>query len=72
MYGDGVPVDQVTGSGSALDPHLSLAAARWQVPRIAEARRVDEAAVHEVIDDNVLSWPGRLVRQRPRGEPRPR
>ncbi len=60
VHGDGVPVDQVTGSGSALDPHLSLAAARWQVPRIAEARRVDESTVHEVIDDNVLSWPGRL------------
>jgi K+-transporting ATPase ATPase C chain len=60
VYGAGVPVDQVTGSGSALDPHLSLAAAQWQAPRIAEARRIDEAAGPQVIDYDVGSAPGLL------------
>lgn len=59
LYGEGVPVDLVTGSGSALDPHLSLAAAQWQAARIAAARGVDEEAVLAVIDQHVEAWPGR-------------
>lgn len=40
-----IPVDLVTASASGLDPHISVAAALWQVPRIASARHLSEEAV---------------------------
>lgn len=45
-----VPLELVTASGSGLDPHLSPAAARWQVPRIANARGVSAAALERLIE----------------------
>jgi K+-transporting ATPase ATPase C chain len=50
MEDSAVPVDLVTCSGSGLDPAISPAAARYQAPRIAEARGISEQEILEIID----------------------
>ncbi|MGA2684407.1 MAG: K(+)-transporting ATPase subunit C [Verrucomicrobiota bacterium] len=47
-----VPADAVTESGSGLDPHISLANAELQLPRVAKVRGLSEDRVREFVKEN--------------------
>lgn len=48
-----IPVDLVTASGSGLDPHISPAAARWQIERVARARKVSREIIETIVEAHV-------------------
>ena len=50
-----IPPDLLTASGSGLDPHISLAAARFQADRVAQARSMQVAEVIRLIDEHAVT-----------------
>jgi potassium-transporting ATPase KdpC subunit len=54
-----IPVDLVTASGSGLDPHISPAAAAYQIHRVAKARGLDDVKVRDIVARNTVGrWLG--------------
>ena len=60
-----LPIDLVTTSASGLDPHISPAAAEFQVPRVARERRLNETEVRQIVSRHTEGRTFRLL-----GEPR--
>jgi K+-transporting ATPase ATPase C chain len=47
-----IPIDLITSSGSGLDPHISPAAADYQIPRVARERRMSEDKVKQLVQEH--------------------
>jgi K+-transporting ATPase ATPase C chain len=52
-FGNDAPVDLLTASGSGLDPHISPEAARSQIQRVADARRMSIQQISSLVDQTI-------------------
>lgn len=52
VVSESIPFDALTNSGSGLDPHISVANAQMQLPRVAQATGLGESTVNELIREN--------------------
>jgi len=52
-----IPQDLITASASGLDPHISLEAARWQVPRIARLRSIPASELLAMVESHAQHAP---------------
>ncbi len=59
-----LPADLATASGSGLDPDITLAAARYQSPRVAGSRSLSTEVVGEIVAKSVF-YPGGFLRSEP-------
>ena len=59
-----IPADMVTASGSGLDPHITLKAARFQANRVARARGMREDELMKIVESQ-LEYPGGIIRKEP-------
>lgn len=48
-----VPVDLVAESASGVDPHITVAACEFQIPRVAKARKISEEALRNIVKRNI-------------------
>lgn len=56
-----IPADAVTSSGSGLDPHISVANAELQAPRVARTRGLALARVHTLLRQHTVERPSRIL-----------
>jgi K+-transporting ATPase ATPase C chain len=56
-----IPVDLAAASGSGLDPHITLAAAKYQAERVAAARGLAVATVTDLLERKALRLGGALT-----------
>lgn len=48
-----IPIDLVTASGSGVDPHISVAAARWQIARVARELGVERDQIERLVEQAI-------------------
>jgi K+-transporting ATPase ATPase C chain len=61
---DRLPADLAAASGAGLDPHISLAGALYQVPRVAAARDLPQAEIKGLVERSAFSPGGPLTSTR--------
>lgn len=59
-----IPADLVTASGGGLDPHITLAGARYQVERVAAARGLSRGALSRLVETQAVRTAGPLAPER--------